>query len=72
MLVGTVRLDGSPRLSLVEPLFEAGTALVGSRCDALHKIVEFTLEPGRDLILQLSGAAASEIGVAVTGVAKSG
>ncbi len=35
-------------------------------CDALHKIVEFQLEAGRDLILQLSGAAAPEIGVAVT------
>lgn len=41
-------------------------------CDALHKIVEFALEPGRDLTLQLSGAAASEIGVAITAVASSG
>lgn len=54
---------------------DAGTVLVsvdfqGRRgCPLVHKIVEFDLPAGRDLLLQLSGGDAAVAGVAVTAVA---
>jgi len=35
-------------------------------CDRLHKIVEFELPEGRDLILQFSGDSAENVGLAIT------
>jgi len=35
-------------------------------CDRLHKVVEFELPEGRDLILQFSGDSADSVGLAIT------
>ena len=39
-------------------------------CDRLHKVVEFELPEGRDLILQFSGDSADSVGLAITPVPK--
>lgn len=38
-------------------------------CPLVHKIVEFALPAGRDLVLQFAGGTASEAGVVITAVA---
>ncbi len=38
-------------------------------CALLHKVVEFDLPAGRQLVLQLSGAADGKVGLVITGPA---
>lgn len=39
-------------------------------CDRLHKVVEFELPEGRDMILQFSGDSADNVGLAITAAPK--
>lgn len=79
MVALRVPVDGRYRISLTSAhwldVVDAGKVLPsvdfqGRRgCPLVHKIVEFDLPAGRDLLLQLSGGDAAVAGIAVTAVA---
>lgn len=78
LFVFRVPSAGAYRVSLSRALWievvDSGRALPARAfqgrhgCASLRKSVVFDLEPGRDLVLQLDGGSAAEVGVVVTGV----